>query len=1088
MKRYLIFLLSVAIFSLNFSLAEEEKDPMNSGTFSGLKFRSIGPALNAGRIIDFAVNPCNHDEFYVAVASGGVWKTTNHGTTFNPVFDSQGSYSIGCVTLDPNNSHVVWVGSGENNSQRSVAYGDGVYKSCDGGKTWKNVGLENSEHIGKIIVHPENSNVVYVAAQGPLWKAGGDRGLYKTTDGGKTWEISLEISENTGVSDIVMDPRDPDVMYCSSYQRRRHVWTLINGGPESAVYKTTDGGENWNKLGGGLPSGYVGRIGLAISPVNPDYVYALVEASEDNGGFFRSTDRGASWSKQGNYKTVSAQYYQEIFCDPVVLDKIYSVDTYSKVTYDGGKTWENLGLKHRHVDDHALWIDPTNNKHLLIGGDGGVYETFDEGSTWRFFENMPITQYYRITVDNSEPFYFVYGGTQDNNTYGGPSATTSADGITNEDWFKVVGGDGFKPQVDPENPNIVYAQPQYGVLIRYDRRSGEVVLIQPQAEKDETLIWNWNSPLLISPHSNTRLYFAANKLFRSDDRGQSWKKISGDLTRQIDRNKLPVMDRIWEPEAVAKNASTSIYGNIVSLSESPVKEDLIYVGTDDGLIQVTENAGENWYKVDRVANVPETTYVSDLKASLHDENVVFAAFDNRKKGDFKPYVFKSNDKGRSWKSITGDLPEKGTVYSIVQDHINPDLLFAGTEFGAYFTLDGGDKWIKLSAGIPTIAVRDMEIQKRENDLATATFGRSFYILDNYAPLREVTPELLEKDAHIFKIKDALMYNQDDSRTKGHMGETFFRADNRTFGAVFTYYLKESLKTKKQERQTKEAEERKKEKDQTGIKNANYDYPTWKQLRAEDLEEDPYLLLTIADDKGTVIRRLKAPASKGIHRIAWDLTYPSPFPIDEDTNPDKHNGFKVLPGTYQLTLAQVVDGQVTALAGPELFECKLLQNATLPAANRSDIVEFQREVGELVKVVYGAQGYLHEMHKELQAMKNAAYATEGMPVFVFEKIRKIEYDMEDIDKALNGDQSIASRNGPQPPSITGRLQNILWSIWENSSEPSETNREQYEIITEDFSPVYAKIKALNDTDMKEIRELLDKYNAPITPGRFPEWNK
>ncbi|HEX9007620.1 MAG TPA: glycosyl hydrolase, partial [Bacteroidota bacterium] len=554
---------------------------MSAATFQGLKFRSIGPALTSGRVVDFAVDPTDRSHYYVAVASGGVWKTVNAGTTFTPVFDDQASYSIGCVALDPNNPGVVWVGTGENNSQRSVAYGDGVYRSDDGGKSWKNMGLRRSEHIGKILVDPRNSNVVYVAAQGPLWGPGGERGLYKTSDGGQSWKAVLSISENTGVSDIAFDPRNPDVVYAAAYQRRRHVWTLIDGGPESALYKSTDAGGSWNKLTSGLPSDDVGRIGIAVSPVRPDVVYAIVEAAGKTGGFFRSTDRGATWEKRSEYVSGGPQYYNEIFCDPKNVDRVYSMDVFLMVTDDGGKNFGHLGERSKHVDNHAMWIDPVNTDYYLVGCDGGIYESFDRGATWNFKSNLPVTQFYRVTVDNAKPFYNIYGGTQDNFSLGGPSRTLSATGITNSDWYVTVGGDGFVSAVDPENPNIVYSESQYGGLVRFDKQSGELIGIKPQERKgEEPLRWNWDSPLLVSPHKHTRLYFAANRIFRSEDRGDSWTAISPDLTRQIDRNKLPVMGKVWSVDAVAKNTSTSFYGNITALTESPVKEGLLYAGTD----------------------------------------------------------------------------------------------------------------------------------------------------------------------------------------------------------------------------------------------------------------------------------------------------------------------------------------------------------------------------------------------------------------------------------------------------------------------------------------------------------------------------
>ena len=632
----------LSIVSLSFAQKEKKdgaKDSLNSSTFSGLKLRNIGPAFNSGRIADFAVNPNDHSEYYVATASSGIWKTNNSGTTFKPIFDKYGAYSIGCITIDPNNPYVVWTGTGENNHQRALGYGDGVYKSTDAGKTWKNMGLKDSRQIGGIVVDPRNSNIVFVAAEGSAWGPGGDRGLYKTIDGGKTWKKVLNISNNTGVNNIVFDPRNPDVMYATSEQRRRHVFTKIGGGPESKVYKSTDGGETWDKIMTGLPNVDLGGMGIAVSPANPDVIYLIVEAAEAKGGFFRSTNRGASWEKMSDH-TSSGQYFNEIYCDPKNVDKVYSTETVSQVTLDGGKTWKPVGNNARHVDDHAMWIDPDFTDHFLIGGDGGVYETFDGGKNYLFKDNLPITQFYRVVTDNTKPFYYVYGGTQDNNSMGGPSATLSRDGIVNSDWFVTNGGDGFWSAVDPENPDIVYAEAQYGNMVRYDRASGEAVDIRPEPVKDElTFKWNWDTPLFVSPHNHKRLYTAANKVFRSDDRGDSWKEISGDLTTGTDRNSWKVMGKYWSIDAVAKDKSTSLWGTIVSLVESPVKENLLYAGTDDGLIQVSEDA-KTWRKISEFPGVPQYTYVSDIEPSKFDENIVFASFDNTKRDDFTPYLLK----------------------------------------------------------------------------------------------------------------------------------------------------------------------------------------------------------------------------------------------------------------------------------------------------------------------------------------------------------------------------------------------------------------------------------------------------------------
>jgi photosystem II stability/assembly factor-like uncharacterized protein len=608
----------------------------------GLSWRSVGPAVTSGRISDFAVHPKNRAVYYVASASGGVWKTTNAGTTYEPIFDGEGSYSIGCVVLDPNNPSTVWVGTGENNNQRSVAYGDGIYRSNDGGKSWSNMGLKNSEHIAKIIVDPRNSDVVYVAAQGPLWKEGGDRGVYKSTDGGKTWAMVLNgadgkalIDEHTGVTDLIMDPRNPEVLFAAAHQRRRHVFTYVGGGPGSTVYKSTDGGKTWAKSASGLPGGDNGRIGLCYS-ADPEIIYAMVEAQEGKGGFFKSTDRGASWEKQGGHVT-SGNYYVEIFAHPTEPNTVISMDVFNQITRDGGKSWSRLGEEYKHVDNHVIWMDPTDPNYMLSGCDGGIYETFDGAKTWKYHGNLPVTQFYKVEVDNTLPFYHIHGGTQDNFSLGGPSRTRNGHGITNADWYVTSLGDGFETQIDPDNPDIVYAQAQHGALTRYDRKTGEMTYIQPKPlEGENGLRWNWDSPLAVSAHKGSRLYFCANRVYKTEDRGDTWTAISPDLTRQIDRNTLPVMGRIQSMDAIAKNQSTSEYGNIVAFSESPKNAKLLYVGTDDGLVQITEDGGQTWTKIGSFPGVPELTYVNALLASQHDENVVYAAFNNHKRGDFKP--------------------------------------------------------------------------------------------------------------------------------------------------------------------------------------------------------------------------------------------------------------------------------------------------------------------------------------------------------------------------------------------------------------------------------------------------------------------
>lgn len=1070
-----------------FAEEKDEKGGMSAGTFSGIKARSIGPALMAGRICDFGVNPNNWSEYYVAVCSGGLWKTSNAGVTYKPIFDSQGSYSIGCVTLDPNNAHVVWVGTGENNSQRSVSFGDGVYKSVDGGKHWKNMGLKESEHIGMIAVDPRDSNVVYVAAQGPLWRSGGDRGLYKTTDGGKSWDRILHISDDTGVNEVHMDPRDPDVLYASSYQRRRRVWTLINGGPESAIYKSTDAGKSWRKLTHGIPSVNKGRIGLCVSPADPDVVYAIIEAQQGKSGFFRSTDRGETWSKRSGYVAGSPQYYNEIVCDPKKVDRVYTLDTFMHVTEDGGKTFKRAPRKDRHVDDHALWINPDNTKHHLVGCDGGIYESYDRGANWQFKPNLPITQFYRITVDNSSPFYYVYGGTQDNNSQGGPSRTTSPAGITNEDWFVTVGGDGYKTQVDPEDPMIVYSQWQYGGLIRHDRRSGQIVDIKPREKPGEdAYVWNWDTPLIISPHSHTRLYYAANKLFRSDDRGNSWTMISDDLTRGLDRNALEVMGIIQSVDAVSKNKSTSIFGNSIALDESPLEQGLIYVGTDDGLIQVTENDGGNWRKISLFPDVPDMTYVSCVLASLHDKDTVYASFDNHKNGDFKPYLLKSIDRGQNWESITGDLPDKNIVYSIQQDHVEADLIFAGTEFGAYFTSDGGKKWIKIS-GLPTIAVKDMDIQHRESDLALGTFGRSFYIVDDYSPMRLASKELLENDTHVFPVKDALRYIQRNRlggfTGRGSQGAQYYNAKNPPFGATFTYYLKDKLETRR--------EKRRKADKKTMKAGKTVKYPTIEELRLEDEEKAPQIYLVVRDDSGDVVRRVKGSRNKGIHRTTWNLRYPSTSPTrlsSGDTLPPwmrSPSGPLAIPGKYTVTLTKEVDGEISELFDPVEFNVIPLELATFPAKDRQEALEFDRDVGELYRAVRGAQRSTGEIGTRLSHLRKAFDATPNAGADLFTSVKALQGRLNKLNLELRGDRTKSKHQEPVAPSISTNIGNAM--DWYVTSAPTQTQIDQYRFAGERFTKALDELRSLMD-DLIALEEKFEDAGAPWTPGRIPTWKR
>ena len=1061
----------------------EDASKMVAATFAGLEMRSIGPALMSGRIADIAVDPTDQSVWYVGVGSGGVWKTTNSGTTWQSIFDGQGSYSIGCITIDPSNPSTIWVGTGENVGGRHVGYGDGIYRSRDGGATWENVGLRESEHIGNIIVHPENSNTLFVAAQGPLWSAGGERGLYKTTDGGATWEKILGGGEYTGVNEVRMDPRDPDVLYAATHQRFRTVAALVNGGPESGIHKSEDGGRTWRELSTGLPTDDMGKIGLAISPQNPDVVYATIELAHRMGGFYRSQDGGESWEKRSDYLSggTGPHYYQEIFASPHKFDRIYQMDPRMHVSEDGGTTFVPVGEEHKHGDNHALAFDPNDPGYLLNGADGGVYESWDLGKNWKFVTNLPVTQFYKVAVDYDEPFYHVVGGTQDNNTQYGPSRTDNVHGIRNSDWQITLFGDGHQPAIDPTDPNIVYSEWQEGNLTRWDRKSGEIIYIQPQPEADEE--WdrfNWDSPILISAHDPARLYFASQRLWRSDNRGDSWTAVSNDLSRGEDRLTLPMMGRIWSFDAVWDLWAMSKYATITSIGESPLDENLLYVGTDDGLIQVSEDGGASWRRIDSLPGVADYFFVNDIKADLHDADTVYVVVDDHKKGDFSPYIYKSTDRGRTWRSITGDLPDRHIVWRLVQDHVKPSLLFAGTEFGVFFTVDGGGKWIKLEGGAPTIPFRDLVIQKRENDLVGATFGRGFYILDDYSPLREVSEEMLEREVELFPVKDAWWYIQRRTLgggTKASQGADFFTADNPPFGAVFTYYLEDALETRKQARTERE----------TKIKEEGGDnpYPGWDALRQEELEEDPAILLTVRDADGNVVRRLTGPVMAGVHRVAWDLRYPDLGPYDPEAEGgflDSGFGYLVAPGTYSVSIAKRVDGVVTDFGKSQSFEVVPLRERGYRGAEPDAVAAFWKEMAAMDRVVEAARDLFVDTEEELALMRGALMESTVRDHALDDRVREIERRVLALHERLTGNERRDNYGDPGPVSVMRRLSVVRIGNSISTYGPTAMHRRQFEIAQEDFAEIHDAFQAILEEEIPALEADLDAAGVPWSAGR------
>ena len=1041
----LILILSFYLFNYDLISQKNNYQTSKASIFENIEVRNIGPAKVSGRITKVIKDYTNSNIWYVTTASGNVWKTLNSGTTWIPIFEHYGSYSIGTINIDPKNPNILWLGTGENNSQRSVGFGDGIYKSIDGGITWENMGLKTSEHIAKIIIDPSDSDNIYVASQGPLWRSGGERGLYNSSDGGKNWKRVLHVSENTGISDVVMDHNN-NILYASTYQRRRHFGILVAGGPEGGIFKSTDKGKTWKKLKKGLPIGDIGRIGLAISPQKSNVIYALITAKKETKGFYRSEDFGETWKKMSDYQVVDSQYYVEIFPDPHKFDKIYSVDMRSYVTEDGGKTFNRIPENKKHVDSHDVIFDINDPNYIMISCDGGIYESFDKMKTWRFIDNLPIIQLYRVGIDNSKPFYNVYGGTQDNDSFGGPSRTKNRSGIRNSDWFVTTGGDGFQVRVDPKNPNTIYTMSQYAGIMRYDKSNGEKIGIKPQPGINEVAYrWNWDSPLIISPHNSNRLYFAANYLFQSDNNGNSWKKISSDLTRNEDRNKKKVMGKVWSVDAIFKNIFTSPLGTIVALDESVLKEGFIVVGTDDGLVQITKDNGMTWKKYENFPGVPSKAYITDVLSSKHDINIIYVSFNYHKYGDFKPYLIVTKDGGKTWKSISNNIPKNNFVWSVVEDHINPNLLFIGTEFGMFYSINTGNTWNKFKK-IPTIPIRDLEIHKEEDDLVAASFGRGFFIVDDYSPIREFSNDILSKEGHLFSVKDVMQYIV-ASPEKTATGHNFFTSPNPPYGLKLSYYLKNDLKSKYDKRI--ETENFKFKKGET------INYPTKKELEGEAKEKSPKTLLTILSEDGKVIRRIPGKNKKGYHENYWDLRTFSYRNIEDEQD---FSGALVPPGKYSVYLEEFENNIFKALS--EKFSFNVIPIASKSSkTERESLFEFQIKFDKLFADVEKLIDDINNKIKKVDEEINKLIKSENK--IDLSELNNKKGKLMDLRMELTGTISLnyADVFSGSPPSLLRRLGSMNWELYSTTSKQTKTHEKTLNISKEKYEQLLNKFKNL-----------------------------
>ncbi len=1074
-----IFMVLFSLFFFNLISAQDkdEKDDI----YGGLTFRSLGPALTSGRIADIAIHPKNENIWYVAVGSGGVWKTVNAGTTFEPIFDRETCYSIGCVTIDPNNPSTIWVGTGENVGGRHVGFGDGIYVSHDEGKSWKNMGLKNSEHLSKIIVHPEDPNKIYVASQGPLWSKGGERGFYLSEDGGMTWEKTLGNEEWTGVTDIVMDPENPAIIYAATWDRHRTVAAYMGGGPGSGLHKSTNGGKTWSKLKSGIPTSNLGKIGLAISPFDNETIYAAIELDRKKGGVYISTNGGVSWSKQSDAVSggTGPHYYQELYASPHQQGKLYLMSNRVQESNDHGKSFTIMNEKKKHVDSHAMAFKKSDPNYVLFGTDGGLYESYDHTKTWRYFDNLPLTQYYKVAVDDASPFYHIYGGTQDNGSHGGPSRTIRSNGILNQDWWITLGADGHQSATEPGNPDITYGEFQEGWLWRIDQTTGETVFIQPQpASGEPNERFNWDAPILVSPHNPKRLYFASYRVWKSENRGDDWTSISGDLTRNEERLTLPILgnqqswDNPWDVVAMSN------YNTITSLAESPIKEGLLYAGTDDGILQVSEDGGKNWRKVmlGNIKGVPSRVFVNDVRADLFDANTVYLVLDNHKEGDYKPYLLKSTDRGVTWNSINGNLPNRLLTWRLVQDHKKKGLLFAATEFGIYFTTDSGNNWIQLKSGLPTISFRDLTIQRREDDLVGASFGRGFYVLDNIAPLRDYEASK-SNEVQFFGIKPAYRYIQ-KNEVYGQGNQTY-AAKNPDYGAIFTYYLPKKLDSLKELRIEKEKELVK--------KNARIPFPGWDALAAEKNQEGPEVVLFIKDSRGDVVNTVKGTNKKGFNRVSWNLIHANrsgiPLKAPKPNPNDNFFGSPYLatPGTYTVTLYKNVNGILTELSDTRSFEVKQLKKGALPAKPSIEIDTFRESFQKFQQDLKATDIAIAKIKKQLDAMRRAYKEAKRPSPDLYTKITKAKSDILVIETIMNGNSAkneIGEKNAPSPKDGTF----IGFVALKNTYGPTGTHLKAFTRAENQLKSLKVDLSKLVKTVIPTLESELKAAGAPWIEGQ------
>jgi photosystem II stability/assembly factor-like uncharacterized protein len=1005
-----------------------------------IPWRHIGPAAFGGRIDDIEAVPANPSTIFVGTASGGVFKSVNNGVTWRPVFDRDGSaLSIGDIAIAPSDPNIVWVGTGEPNNRQSSSWGDGVYQSLDGGETWTHRGLKDSHHVGRIAIHPRNPDVVFVAALGHLWGPNEQRGLYRTKDGGRTWEKVLGVNADTGVCDVVVD-QDGRTVFAATYQRRRRGWGFVGGGAGGGLHRSLDGGTTWEKLTSGLPAGNVGRIGIEISKSHPNIVYALVEHKE--GGVFRSDDRGSTWTRQ-NRLNPRPSYYSQIRVDPKNPDKVWVLGLVY-VSLDGGKTFRSDRTADKvHTDLHALWIDPNNTDHLMLGGDGGLYFSYDGSRAWEFIDNLPIGQYYDVDVDGRDP-YWIYGGTQDNGTWAIPIRTSSQLGITNNDVVNIAYGDGFYVAIDPKDHRTVYANSQSGraYLVDLDTREEKGIRPVPKDPKEQYR-FNWSAPMLMSPHDSKVVYYGGNRLFRTADRGQHWSAISPDLTRNDDWKKLPIMGE-RNADTLSRDDGVSDFGTITTIAESPREAGLVYVGTDDGNVQMTRDGGKTWRDLTEKFRLPGARWVSRVLASSHQPGTAYVTFDGHQDDDFKPYIFRTTDFGATWSPIANDIPDGTSVHALAEHPRNANLLFAGTEFGLFVSANAGRNWVRMEGTLPRVRIDDVLINARDNDLILGTHGRSIIVLDDLSMLEHVTPAVLTEAVHLFPARTATEYYM--MRALPSPGAFKFSGPNPEEGAPVTYYLKDDPPPSQKTMSTTS----------TTATTATTTSPT------------PAAASTVTIqilDKGTVVRELQGPDRKGFNRVVWDLRHPLAFaPGDDESWFGPPRGPLVVPGRYTIKLrargrelTENVDVRVDPRAG------------TNPDALQQRFTA-SRDLNELGRAYFDAAAAVDAMDKQVQAINAALKDKPG--------IADVTAAVDEVSKKLSGvKEKFTTSFGT---SLRFRIIDLLGQLQASTTAPTEAQLTALAQITDELTEAITRVNALMTNDLPGLEARLKEKN--ISPYR------